>query len=106
MQHTRSKDKVQRFEGSIRYEGRDLFVKAAILPARNAPHVGADSPRFMEPPRRAEVVYYSLHDIETGAEVTIDYCMDADDAAITDLIRQAYVLDCIAERLLREEVVA
>lgn len=99
MHFSRPKNEAQPFEGAIRYEGRDLFVKAEILPAKKAPHVSADSPRHMEPGRRAEVLYYSLHDNLTGDDVTVNYCFDAVDREITDLIRTAWVLDCMADRI-------
>jgi hypothetical protein len=98
----RQRDKVQKFEGAIRYQGRDLFFKASILPARKAPHVGADSPRFLEPGRRAEVKSYTLHCIFDGRDVTLAYASwERDDAAICRLILQAWDVDRIKEEVPR-----
>lgn len=98
MYFTTRKDKVQGFEDIIHFDGRDLNVKAAIIPARHAPHVSADSPRHMEPGAPARVVWYALFDDE-GRDITVDYCFDADDRAITRLILDAWVMDCVADRL-------
>jgi hypothetical protein len=94
----RKRDKVQKFGGAIRYQGRDLFFKATIRPARKAPHVGADSPRFLEPGRRAEVKSYTLHYIFAGRDVTLAYASwERDDAAICRLILHEWEKDQIKE---------
>lgn len=65
----------QPFQGCITFRNRDLYFKAEILPARKAPHVGADSPRHLEPGRPASVHTYRLFDAEddTGYECTSLY---------------------------------
>jgi hypothetical protein len=57
-------------EGCITFRDEDLGFKALILPAKEAPHVGADSPRFMEPGRPAVVFGIPTLFDDEGRDVT------------------------------------
>jgi hypothetical protein len=93
--------KLQRFECMIDFEQEELGVKATIQLPVHAPHVGADSPRFLEPGRPAEVLYYELFNDE-GEEVTINYYMERDHEAIKRLILEEWKIDQIADAIYEE----
>ena len=100
------------WQGSVTHPSTgSVNFKAVIQPIVHAPHVGADSPRYMEPGRRTEVIYFDLYD-EDGEERQLP-CMDADVASVRELIRLDYlrrrdeddaVLAAVARRVM--EVVA
>ena len=91
--------KLVRFECLIQFDQEELGVKAVISPKVHAPHVGADSPRFMEPGRPAEVMYYELFNDE-GEDVTINYYMERDHEEIKKLILEAWKIDQVAEKIM------
>jgi hypothetical protein len=92
---------LKRFECMIEYDGDELGVKAVIQPTVHAPHVGADSPRFMRPGRPAEVLAYSLFN-DDGEDVTINYYMERDREAIKKLILEAWKIDQTADAIYDE----
>jgi hypothetical protein len=89
----------KRFQTVITYEKRELLVKAIILPMKKAPHVGADSPRFLEPGHIARVLGYSLFD-DYGEEVTGRYFFDHERMEIEALILHEWAIDQTASRML------
>jgi hypothetical protein len=91
--------KLQRFECYIDFGQEELGVKAVIQPTVHAPHVGADSPRYLKPGRPAEVVYYELFDDE-GEDITINYYMERDHERIKELILEAWRIDQTAEKIM------
>jgi len=93
--------KLQRFECMIDFDREELGVKATIQLTVHAPHVGADSPRFMRPGRPAEVLTYSLFNDE-GEDVTINYYMEKDHEEIKKLILEAWKLDQTADAIYDE----
>ena len=99
MQCTRTKRKSQHFQTVITYHGRELLAKTIILPATPAPHVSADSPRFLEPGHVAELIYYSLYD-DDGKEVTGHYFLDREQHEIEKLIMAEWTIDQTAARVL------
>lgn len=60
MNFIRPRQKTVPFHGCITFMGRELIVKADILPGRKWPHVSIDSPDYgkAEP---AEILTYSLY---------------------------------------------
>lgn len=105
MQNNRNGRQAQRFQTVINFEGTELLVKSIILPATPAPHVGADSPRFLEPDCIAKIVRYSLFD-DYGSEVTGYYFLDRERADIERLILEEWRIDLTAERMVARGVVA
>ena len=93
--------RLHRFEGMIDFEGDELGVKAIIMPTVHAPHVGADSPRHMQPGRRAEVLYYELFNDE-GEDVTVDYFMASEQAAVKRLILEEWAIDQAADTIIED----
>ena len=89
-------------EGQIRYHGVPYNYKATIIEGRHAPHVGADSPRYMEPGRRSVVAYYELFDDDGRDEP--DLFMDSEKDVIRELIREDHEAQRVAERLMAEGV--
>lgn len=100
MYFTAKKPTAQPCEGSIRFWDRDLGFKASVLPARQAPHVGADSPRFMEGPRPSTVDWYMLFDDE-GQDITNRYWLYRDDirARILEQYRYQRTADALMRRI-------
>jgi hypothetical protein len=96
------REKCQHFQTVITYDKRELLVKAIILPARKAPHVSADSPRFMEPGHVARIISYSLHD-DYGEEVTGLY-FDHERMSIEALILHEWAIDQTASRMLSRRI--
>lgn len=103
MNHSRNVHQAQPFQTVINFEGTELLVKSIILPATPAPHVGADSPRFLEPGRAASVIHYSLFD-DYGSEVTGYYFLDRERADIEKLILEEWRIDQTGERLIARGV--
>lgn len=99
----RYQEEVAKFQTCIVYDGRELGVKAVILPAKKAPHVGADSPRFLEPGHVAQVVFYSLYD-DDGMEVTDYYFFDHERKEVERLILEEWRIDQTGERLMMRGV--
>jgi hypothetical protein len=95
----RYQEEVVKFQTCIAYDGHEFGVKAIILPARKAPHVGADSPRFMEPGHVAQVIEYSLYD-DYGKEVTGLYFFDHERKEIEARILAEWTLDQTALRMM------
>ena len=93
------REKCQRFQTVITYDKRELLAKAIILPARKAPHVSADSPRFLEPGHVAQIISYSLHN-DYGEEVTGLYFFDHERMAIEALILHEWAIDQTAGRMM------
>jgi hypothetical protein len=89
-------------QGSIRYAGFPVNYKATIMPTIHAPHVGADSPRFMEPGR--EVAYFELFD-DDGDEYQHLF-MDKEMEEMRVLILEDWQLRKVAESLMAAGVVA
>jgi hypothetical protein len=89
------------FECPVEVHGWCYLAKALIMPAKKAPHVGADSPRHMEPGRRMSILSYSLYD-DDGEET---FPILASDIDIIQQIKTAYEIDQTAEILLERRVV-
>jgi hypothetical protein len=103
MSYTRIRSKGQRFQTVISFDGHELLVKANIIPAHKAPHVSADSPRFLQPGNPMQLVSYTLHD-EEGEDVTGRYVFD--DKEVSALILEEWRIDQTGERMLEERVFA
>ena len=97
------REKSQRFQETIVYNGKEYFFQAIILPAKKAPHVSADSPHFLEPGRIAQVLGYSLFD-DYGEDVTGLYFFDHERMEIESLILHEWALDQTGARILMKEV--
>lgn len=88
------------FECSVEVAGWCYLAKCYIMPSRKSPHVGADSPRFMEPGHRTHVLFYSLYNDE-GEEVTPALWDELD---VRRQIVEAFEIDQTAERVVKEVV--
>jgi hypothetical protein len=68
----------------VRIGGQRLTAEYKLYPARKAPHVGADSPRHMEPgsPARIEVLRLMM------GRVALDYDVDKYAAAAYQIRKQ------------------
>jgi hypothetical protein len=100
---TTKRQDAQSAEGFIRFKDHDLGYKAAILPPRGAPHVSADSPRHMEPPRPAAVLHYVIFN-DNGVDVTNWYAYY--EPEIKALILDDWMIRRVAESLMVSGVVA
>lgn len=65
---------------------RPYRVRALILPARSAPRVGPDHPRYMEPGTPPRLL--SLHVFDDGVEITKDLA-PSQRHSIEELVRKA-----------------
>jgi hypothetical protein len=98
------------FEGRItftfRHNDREIGCKAAILPMTKAPHVGADSPRHMEPGRPDTVLWYVLFD-DDGRDVTNHYHYYADQVReqIIHEYRIQKTAEILAETMFDDDVI-
>ena len=98
-------------EGSITFtfhhKDRELGFKAAVLPMKKAPHVGADSPRHMEPGRPDTVLWYVLFD-DDGRDVTNRYHYYADQVReqIIHEYRIQKTAEILAETMFDDDIVS
>jgi len=90
-------------QGTVRYAGITVNYKATIIPTAHAPHVGADSPRYMEPGRKCAVVDFELFD-DYGIEATRAFLVDELEE-IRALILEDWQIRRVAESLMAAKVV-
>jgi hypothetical protein len=93
----------QPLQGTIRLHEKELHFKAAILPRKDAPHVGADSPRFMAPGYPASVLSYELFDDEGNDQTNHFYYYRF---SIQRLIIDEWKISRVADALIGAGVVA
>jgi hypothetical protein len=97
------REKVQHFHPIIKWNGTEYVVHAVMVPMRKAPHVGADSPRYMDTGHPASVFQFHMED-KDGEPVVLGALFCHELREIRELIYQEWVVDQTAERLV--EVVA
>jgi hypothetical protein len=90
---------LQAHAGEIRVQGVSYGFNAIVRPAKFPPHISADSPRFMEPSRPAEIVFYMLFD-EEGNDRTGICIRNAAEWKIFDYIHSHREYQQVAERIM------
>jgi len=90
-------------QGTVRYAGITVNYKATIIPTAHAPHVGADSPRYMEPGRKCAVVHFELYDDDGNDEGHLYMYKELEE--IRALILEDWQIRRVAESLMAAKVV-